>query len=413
MTRNDKKYLLICNTSDGLVAQLNGVVVQLQFARRVGLEPIIYLPERSYMFGGPNPYFDADQGPNVWDYYLEPVGVSYDELQTLIGAGQVYTIPTASELVRLYRWDPKSWFMNPYGYYRSVENRADGDHPADWWQEERNKARPFLADGTVRFKEAIMAQVEAFIERNFSEDTLGLQLRGSDKFDFGVGPNLSRKVLPEEYYPYIDRYLAEHPKCGAIFVATDQRQWLKELEKTYPDKVISYAEISLSDTDENKFHDGQKKAARGVEVLVDLLVLSRCNYAIKCHSAVGEMALVLNPDLDSVDLNYAVQPMAVKNRPLRPLIAPAIRLLCATWEKLSVNGLALEKVVSVDADGVMVGSKNPRPIYTKTGAAEKAPRAPLLSRRFISDGFDWLLRALASKCYRYQAKDGQTGDGQR
>ena len=33
------RYLLICNTSDGLVAQLNGVVVQLQLARRLGLEP--------------------------------------------------------------------------------------------------------------------------------------------------------------------------------------------------------------------------------------------------------------------------------------------------------------------------------------------------------------------------------------
>ena len=408
MKSDDTRYLLICNTSDGLVAQLNGVVVQLQFARRMGLEPIIYLPKRSYMFGGPNPYFDADQGTNVWDYYLEPVGVSFDELQALIKDGRVYTISTASELVRLYRWDPKSWFMNPYGYFRSVENRADGEHPADWWQAEREKARIFLADGTVRFKASIMAQVEAFIERNFSEDTLGLQLRGSDKFDFGVGPNLSRKVLPEEYYPYIDKYLAEHPKCSAIFVATDQRQWLKDLEKAYPDKVISYAEISLSDTDENKFHDGQKKAARGVEVLVDLLVLSRCNYAIKCHSAVGEMALVLNPDLQSVDLNYALQPMRVKNRPLRVLAAPAIRALCAIWEKLSVSGLALEKVVSVDAESVIVGAKHPRPIYTKTDAAGKAPRPPLLSRRFISDGFDWVLRALANRCFMYQSKDDQT-----
>ncbi|MDH5530919.1 MAG: hypothetical protein OEY05_12865, partial [Paracoccaceae bacterium] len=60
MTETDERYLLICNTSDGLIAQINGVVVQLQFARRLGMKPIVYLHERSYMFGGPNPYFDAD-----------------------------------------------------------------------------------------------------------------------------------------------------------------------------------------------------------------------------------------------------------------------------------------------------------------------------------------------------------------
>ncbi|NOG11805.1 hypothetical protein, partial [Ruegeria sp. HKCCD4315] len=76
MKSDDTKYLLICNTSDGLIAQLNGIVVQLQFARRMGMTPIIYLHQRSYMFGGPNPYFDAEHGPNVWDYYYEPVGVS-------------------------------------------------------------------------------------------------------------------------------------------------------------------------------------------------------------------------------------------------------------------------------------------------------------------------------------------------
>lgn len=403
MSSGETRYLLICNTSDGLVAQLNGIVVQLQFARRMGLQPIVYLHRRSYMFGGPNPYFEASQGPNVWDYYFEPIGPAAEELQALVKSGAVYTIATASELARLYRWDPRSWYMNPYGYYRSVENRADGPYPADWWAAQRDKARRLLNDGTVRFRASIVEQVDRFVATHFCEDTLGLQLRGSDKFDFGVGPNCSQKITPDMYYPHIDRYLREHPKCQRIFVATDQRQWLEELRKAYPDKVISVSERSLADSNENRFHDAGDKAARGGEVLLDLLMLSRCSYVLKCHAAVGEMALTLSPGLEFLDLNYANQPFEAKSRPLRALIAPVIRLACAAWGALAERGLSLAKVASVDGDEVLVGSP-PRTLNIKTDANVAAPRAALFSARFVSDAFEWLLRGLGDRCFSYVPK---------
>ncbi len=399
MTAANPRYLLICNTSDGLVAQINGVVVQLQLARRLGLVPIVSLHKRSYMFGGPNPYFDAAVGPNVWDYFFEPIGPSGPELDALVKAGRVVTLSTGAELVRLFRWAPQSWFMNPYGYYRSVENRADGAYPKVWWNAERDKARAFLDDGTMRFKPAIIDQVDRFVAKNFSEVTLGLQLRGSDKFDFGVGPNLSRKVTPEEYYPYIDRYLAEHPKCSRIFVATDQRQWLKTLESAYPGKVVSFSQWSLSDSSANNFNEDAAKAARGVEVVVDLLLLSRCDYLIKCHAAVGEMALVVSPKLDFVDLNYETQGFDVKSRIWRPALAPAIAFLCWLWRVLSEGGLGLERVATVNGEDVRVGAS--RALNTKTDAKAKAPRAPMFSARFVSDAFDWLLRNLSSACLAY------------
>ena len=405
MKTEEKKYLLICNTSDGLIAQLNGVIVQLQLARRLGLEPIVYLHECSFLFGGPNPYFEESQGPNVWDYYYEPIGcVSSAELSQLVKSGQVYTLSTASELARLYRWEPRSFFMNPYGYYRSVKNCSDGDYPVEWWTAQREKAREFLKDGTVQFRGAIQHQVKKFVAENFSEETLGLQLRGSDKFDFGTGPNLARKVLPEEYFPYIDQYLEEHPKCSSIFVATDQRQWLEVLREAYPDKIVSFSEWSLSDSDDNNFHKSDAKAARGVEVIVDTLLLSECSYIIKCHSAVGEMALVLNPQIDFLDLNYATQPYRARSRVLRPLLAPTIQFMCLLWRKLGENGMALEKVVSVEKDRIMVGGSSARTLNEKEGAAQRAPRPPFLSGRFISNAFRWSLQTLANICFAYQKR---------
>ena len=404
MTDETAKYLLICNTADGLVAQLNGVVVQLQLARRLGLRPIVYLHGRSNMFGGPNPYFDSDNGPNVWEYHYEPIGPSMEEMQQLIAAGRVYTLSTASDLVRLFRWEPRSWFMNPYDYYRSVQNYADGVYPTEWWNAQRDKAREFLRDGTIRFKPIILEQVRQFTEKNFSEETLGLQLRGSDKFDFGVGPNLSRKVEPEEYFPHIDRFLAEHPKCERIFVATDQRQWLKTLEQAYPRKIISFSEWSLSDTDENSFNEASAKTARGVEVIVDLLLLSRCSYLLKCHAAVGEMAVTINTDLGSLDLNYAVQPYEAKSRLLRPALAAGIWAMSGIWGWLADTGLGMSRVVSLNGDEVVVDPERRRSLNMKVEASKKAPMPPLLSAGFVSGALASALGFLASRCYSYQRR---------
>lgn len=396
------KYLLICNTADGFVAQFNGVVVQLQLAQRLGFKPIVYLHKHSYMFGGPNPYFDESEGPNAWEYYYDAIGVSSDELATLVRDGKVYTLTTASELFRLFRWDPRSFFMNPFGYYKSVQNQADGSYPSDWWLSQRQKARAFLEDGTIRINDAVRQKVDQFVEKKFSKNTLGLQLRGSDKMDFGSGPNLGRKVLPEEYFPYIDKYLAEHPDDTKIFVATDQRQWLKVMEEAYPGKILSFAEISLSDTNENRLHDAENKALRGTEVLVDVMLLSRCDYLLKCHAAVGEMALVLNPNLQFLDLNYEHQYSKVKPAFGYAITAPVIRLLCDIWRSLAENGMSLTQVTSVDGDQITVDPSHPRQLNTKELAEIKAPRSPLFSGRFLSDVFDRLANQLATRCFRYE-----------
>ena len=385
-------YLLICNTSDGLVAQLNGVVIQLQLARRLGLEPIVYLHERSFFFGERNPYYQDEHGQNVWEYYFEPIGVPVDRLPALVRSNRVFTIANASELWRLYRWDPESFFMIPYGYYRSVENMADVAYPHEWWLAQRRKARVFLEDGTIRVKRQLVDQARRFAEDNFSSETLGLQLRGSDKYDFGMGPNLSRKVPPEEYFPYIDQYLAEHPACTRIFVATDQRKWLADLESAYPGKILSCSELSLSEDNQNRIHDQHDRALRGAEPLVDALLLSRCSFLFKCQGAVGELALVLNPDLAFVDLNYDRAPFTARPGLLRPLLNPLIRNLCIFWKEISRRYLGLSRVVSIEQERIFVDGRRPRLL------------PPLTLGRIVAAAFRHCVDRLAQRCYVYRER---------
>jgi hypothetical protein len=293
--------------------------------------------------------------------------------------------------------------MNPYGYYRSVEGRADGPYPSDWWEAQRRKVRPLLHDGSVRIRAALLERVDRFVEARFSEQTLGVQLRGSDKFDFGAGPNLGRKIPPEEYFPHIDAYLTRHPACGRIFVATDQRQWLQAVERAYPDRVISYSDRSLSDSEANRFHDADEKAARGAEVIIDALLLSRCDHLIKCHAAVGEMALVLNPRLDCLDLNYVDQRFEASPRPARTLAAPAIRQLCTLWRALSEGGLGLSKVSALDGDQILVGGG--RPLFVKDDRGATTPSPSRLSLGLVSDALSRTLLALGARCFAYAERD--------
>ena len=43
---------------------------------------------------------------------------------------------------------------------------------------------------------------------------------------------------------------------------------------------------------------------KGEDVLIDCLLLSRCNYLLKCTSAVGEFATYFEPSLSCIDLNH-------------------------------------------------------------------------------------------------------------
>ena len=57
---------------------------------------------------------------------------------------------------------------------------------------------------------------------------------------------------------------------------------------------------------------------KGEEVLVDALLLSRCDKLLKCTSAVGEFALYFSDPMEAIDLNF-VDMQANRSRP--PIVA--------------------------------------------------------------------------------------------
>lgn len=290
----------------GFFAYLTFVINQLRYCEQGNLFPVVYFGPTSG--DGPNAFHDPAHGDNTWDYYFEPVsGLTFDELRARVG--DPHDPLSWSDVVELdsdflwylHAFDPDSVYNYPYGYYEK--------HPVEdveaWYAQQRARARRYLAR-YVRPKPHILAKVDEFWRRHLEGfEVLGVHMRGSDKGITNTVAALNRIVEPEEYFPHIDRFLREAPGAR-IFLATEQSQFVDQVRERYGERVVTRDVIRTSAFGpvSNPFlvsaGDGY---AKGEEVLIDCLLLSRSRRLLRCTSAVGEYAVYFNEALESIDLN--------------------------------------------------------------------------------------------------------------
>ena len=123
-------------------------------------------------------------------------------------------------------------------------------------------------------------------------------MRGTDK---GGG---RRKVPPNEYFPYMKKFLEYFPN-GKIFLATDDANYFEELKK---EKIPFQAQMNVTRSGSRKavFDMKVNKFKIGTEILLEILLLSKCDWLLHGASSVAETAIGINLDLhnNSVHLEY-------------------------------------------------------------------------------------------------------------
>lgn len=300
----ERRYLVatINHSHAGFFSYVTFALNHIIYAHGHAMEPVVHFGEWSQ--DGPNAFFDAAQGPNMWDYYFEPVGqCTYQQLERRLAddrdplTRENIIRLTKDQLKLLHAHDLDSVYTYPYGIQIPLFEQQP-----DWYEQQRAKARPLVRDH-IRVKPHIAKIVSSFVEDNFQgHPVLGIHMRGTDKGAAHSPPRLMRIVPPSEYFPRIDEYIGANDSCR-IFVATDQKQFLNEIRARYGDRVISYDSIRASGW-RNPFEKPAGKGYKlGEDVLVDGLLLSRCDFLLKCTSAVGEYALYFNEELKCIDLN--------------------------------------------------------------------------------------------------------------
>ena len=296
--------------SAGFFAYMLYVLNQLVFCRRHGLIPFVDFGRCTvnghdhYASGGQNLYHSASHGRNMWEYFFEPVS-TYRE-----GAPgyEVHTLPSKI-LWRLHRVSRKSIYAHYHGAYESKWNEG---YDEAWYRRMRVLAHSVLSDH-VRVRRPILDIVDGFWSKHlYGRPVLGVHMRGTDK-QVGISGSM---VPPEQYVQHIDSYLTLHPNAS-IFVATDSPVFLERLRARYPGRLAARDALR---SERNAFLDVAVPDAyrKGEDVLADVLLLARCDFLLKCASAVGEFAIYFSPHLHdhSVDVQLqATGPSTANNRP--------------------------------------------------------------------------------------------------
>jgi hypothetical protein len=310
---NPKDYdkilvIRINHANAGFFAYVTFVINQLRVCELNYFYPVVFLGAKAGK--GKNSNNEESYGNKKWDYYFEPVaGMTFNEImadinnvQSSLNREKLVALIT-DQLWHIHLRDPDSVYNYPYGHYRDL---ADKDF-AQWYERQRDKANHYI-NKYIKIKAHITEKVDHFYHQQFDgHRVLGIHMRGSDKGTAESSAELMRIITPEQYYPYIDNYLSEYPD-SKIFLATEQTQFVTQIQDRYGDRVIVREAIRTEGfgQGENPF---QKRSegmgyTKGEEVLIDCLLLARCNFLLRCTSAVGEYAMYFNRKLKCIDLNH-------------------------------------------------------------------------------------------------------------
>ena len=189
-----------------------------------------------------------------------------------------------------------------------------GVYATDWKTaaafRERNAA---LVAAWVRVKQSIHAQADAEWQRitKGAAALIGVHLRDTDKF-------VSPKVPPERYYALIDAYVAQHGGCGnaptpLIYLATDDAGYQRTLLRRYGGHCVAQLNDGhVTRANKTKAIWADRGVAgdahsKGLEVVLDALLLSKCDFLLKSASSVSEFAIYWNPRLANNSFDFSLE----------------------------------------------------------------------------------------------------------
>lgn len=120
---------------------------------------------------------------------------------------------------------------------------------------------------------------------NIDNKTLGIQIRGTDKIkEIPKIPN--KKILD-----FINKTLKDY-ELNKIFLSTDDNYYIELLKNTYKELLI-YNEDNLISYDGTPLHFSNNRKKTNKDVLIDVYLLSNCEYFLYCYSNVSYLALTL------------------------------------------------------------------------------------------------------------------------
>ena len=145
---------------------------------------------------------------------------------------------------------------------------------------------------------------------NLSSKSLGIHYRGTDKnFD----NDQSNSISCDEFLLIIDDYLKKNDVSN-IFCCSDEEIFISKITKKYPEKIIEYKQLRSNNSNNFGFFRNGQYSSESIKnnltnnSIIDMLLLSKCNFIIKTSSAMSSFSKIINPSINLYCTSAMKQP---------------------------------------------------------------------------------------------------------
>lgn len=263
-----QKYV-IGHWSGGLGVCFHSVLNHICYCEHTQQTPVVYWGSDSlyYTPEGFNGYHE-----NGWDYYFEPISsLRYEKGDTI-------------------------------NYYVQNVIVNFNYHALD--EEHRNQAHE-LIQKYIKPNSIVQSKIDKFYNEHLAnKKTIGIHIRGTDKV-IEEKPVSAHRMVQEAL-----KYADEETQ---FFIATDEKKILNELITLLADRKVIYYECARSE-DGQPLHQLYSKhrqtrvaqktqvAQNGEDVVIEMILLSKCTVFLHTLSNVSAVPLYFNPSLEHVTL---------------------------------------------------------------------------------------------------------------
>jgi hypothetical protein len=179
----------------------------------------------------------------------------------------------------------------------SISTGADPKSTFIMWKE--------IKDKYLIIQPHILDKVDDFINKNFTGKVAAIHIRGTDSF-FDKG----RSHLPVSFYK--ETIIEKLQNYSKILICTDSLEILEILKSSFGDKIISY-DSEKSTIENYNFHlsyISKNNYKIGEDVIIESLLMSKCDLLIKGTSNVSTFSLIENPHIiiHQADLKFPLPP---------------------------------------------------------------------------------------------------------
>jgi len=315
-----KKVTLIAGNPFGVFANLFWMLRNIRVAEVEGRIPIVYWCGGIYW--EPEGQYNGVKGSNIWDYFFEPVSkypasmfqtrrenygafaVKSDEGWMREGEpSRIITVGSKKFDVKVARKPGKAPSPGePEGCWEiGVPPRTCLYNP----NEEIKRYVNGLLSQYVKVKPVVMNKIDKFYDKHMKgRHMLGVHIRAGIDYPAGHGQI-------DKFIDNIDEYLTKYPEAK-LFVASATHHHLDYIKKIFKGKAVHCKALRskkgrwLFNTKTRKVMDKklrQGKPSVGAkvaeEVLIEVMLLSRCNTFYHGMSNVSSAVTFLSPDMPS------------------------------------------------------------------------------------------------------------------